>query len=196
MNKNCIPSPEKAISDALITGLGLSEYQKIMDAVKAKEFSAEPKFRKLFNGYYRIRQRSTEWYDVYYGILETQLKNTDAYSFTDILNVLHKTGNKIEPSFTSKLLATADPSLPVWDTFVLRNLGLEKEWNQNKKLPPDERIKAAAQLYQELCDTYQEILSSPQGKACIEKFGKAIGREYSEKLTDEKKLDLILWSKR
>jgi hypothetical protein len=32
---------------------------------------------------------------------------------------------KLEASFASKLLATIDPNLPVWDKHVLRNTGLK-----------------------------------------------------------------------
>ena len=52
-----------------------------------------------------------------------------------ILNEIYqKTGN-IEGSFTSKLLATINPNLPIWDQYVLKNIGLKvKETSKEEKI--------------------------------------------------------------
>ncbi len=196
MDNNICMDPKKVVSDALFAGLELSAYFKIMEAVKAENFKATPEFRRLFNGYYRIRQRSQAWYNRYYEILEEQLKNPGTYTFEDILRELVcQADGKIEPSFTSKLLATADPQLPIWDQNVLRNLGLNKKWNKYSGHSRENRIKAAVEIYAELTALCNEILASSAGKASVAALTRALSLQECDALTDMKKLDLILWTK-
>jgi hypothetical protein len=42
-------------------------------------------------------------------------------SFEQILRFLHSSLNRYEPSFSSKMVATHKPDLPIWDKFVLNN---------------------------------------------------------------------------
>ena len=55
----------------------------------------------------------------------------------------------IYASFSSKLLATVNPNMPVWDKFVLQNLGLRAPYYYEK-----ERLHKTILLYQKICDWY------------------------------------------
>ena len=80
--------------------------------------------KKTFNGFYRGRQKSAAWYDKYYKLMEEQ-KSANR-SFKDLLLYLEPVGGTIDVSFVSKLMAAVDPSLPIWDKYVLQNLELLK----------------------------------------------------------------------
>ena len=97
--------PNRAMADAIATAFGIQTYLEIINEVKSDEFDASVAFRKKFNGYYRIRQRSAEWYNRYYELMIEQKK--EKKSFVEILNSLSSFGN-IEASFASKLISAID----------------------------------------------------------------------------------------
>ncbi|TLS36481.1 hypothetical protein FCL54_14795 [Pseudalkalibacillus caeni] len=80
-------------------------------------------FQKAYNGFYRIRQRPKEFYETYYSFMEDNKDRSP--SFRDTLQHKHNVHGRVEASFSSKLVATINPDLPVWETVVLDNLGLK-----------------------------------------------------------------------
>ena len=145
---------------------GLRSYIDILSVIQQDNFVATPEFRKAFNGFYRVRQKSAAWYDKYYGLMEEQ--RSANRSFRELLFCLEKISGTIDVSFASKMLAAIDPMLPIWDKYVLQNLGLLKRW---------------------------EKMASKDGKACIAALDSAMSH-YKEKLTEVKKIDFLLWSMR
>lgn len=109
---------------------GLQKYLYII-----KEFSSlnEPtrEFTRRFNNFYRIRQGS-KFYETFYSLM-FQYKNKNV-EFGDILKILFKEIGKVESSYTSKLLHTINPNKPIWDKFVLMNLGLKQNTNSKDKI--------------------------------------------------------------
>ena len=116
-------------------------------------------------------------------------------SFGDVLTVLYKKQNTIEVSFTSKLISSIDPNKPIWDQYVIKNLGLNKEWDSVKNKSREERIKVAELIYERIETWYIEYLESEEGKEFIKEFD-AILPEYKERLSSIKKLDYVLVFKR
>ena len=147
----------------------------------------------MFNGFYKIRQRSDVWYDKYYKLLEKQ--KSDNKSFKDLLLCLEPISGAIEVSFASKLMAAVDPSLPIWDKCVLKNLGILKRWERMAGKDKMIRIEEADCLYQEIKIWYETFIDSNDGKKCIAVFDAAMP-SYKDKLTAVKKIDYLLWSKR
>lgn len=187
-----ILNPDTLIGDCLETAFKLKTYIEIMDRVKSSNFKDDPEFRKMYNGFYRVRQRSSEWYDTYFSIMERQ--STDNLSFKEILHIMYKHGGNVEVSFVSKLMATIDPQLPIWDKYVLKNLDMTKEWEKFSSADIDKKIEKAADIYKEIEDKYRSFMESTNGKLCIAKFDKALPL-YKDKITDIRKIDFMLWSK-
>ncbi len=106
-----------------------------------------------------------------------------------MLNTLWETLGRYEPSFSSKLVATIDPTLPVWDRFVLENTGLYAPAYTDAK-----KMQKAIPVYDQICDWYSIHLSSPDGQRKIEIFDEEI--PVYEEITELKKLDFILWQTR
>ena len=90
--------------------------------------------------------RSEDWQNRYYKLLEEQTK--DKKTFGELLHLLHGVDNSVEVSFASKLIATVCPEEPIWDKYVLKNLGFDKEWNKANGLCYGERIKVAVKIYE------------------------------------------------
>ena len=179
--------------NALIRLMGIDKYIDIMNIIKDKNINIASKenltsieFRKKFNSFYRIR-RNMEWQNYYYDFFQKN-KNNKNITFDEILDYMYKSHTKtIEPSFCSKMLATINPNMPIWDSIVLKNLNIKIEENNNNKL---ENIK---DTYKKLIEEINKKLEDEDIKQTIKEF-KDFFPELN--LTDVKILDFILWSNR
>ena len=162
----------------------MKKYQTIMQMVRNNNVKDE-QFRRIYVGFYKVR-RNLEFRNLYFEILSSNLKKLR--SFKEVLIEIYNGTGRIEPSFTSKLIATCDDHAPIWDKYILENLGYKSRFSKNKET----RIEECIQLYQELCDWYIEYEMSDEGKKMISFFDK----KYPEFITfsNTKKIDFILWS--
>ena len=117
--------------------------------------------------------------------------------FEEILRRLLPKSNRVEASFTSKLLATVNPNIAVWDSNVLSHL--------DDVIVPSTIKDKGAQItntviaYKDLINAINKLKNN-EGKMYIDVFDKTLeGIElestYSlSKVTSTKKIDLVLWS--
>ncbi len=165
----------------LARSLGLDSYAQIM-----RGDPTTPEFQRFFNGYYRVR-RNEDWRRDYYALFSTA--RDKHYSFEQIItDLFHLTGN-VEASFSSKMLATIDASKPIWDQYVLQNLGLKL-----KGKTQEEKLRNAIVLYSRIEAWYAEYLATNEAQKNIEEFNRLLP-EYAW-VSDTKKIDCLLWSKR
>lgn len=165
---------------------GLLKYVQIMNRLHETDVSNDIEFQRLFNGYYRIRQRTPEFYHQYYKFLERN--KTNYVSFELVLNHFYDNFNRLEPSFSSKMVATINPNFPVWDEYALRNLGLKKPAYGTKN-----RIDRMISVYNDIVKWYVDFLQSNEASYIIKLFD---SKFKNNNLTDTKKIDLILWQLR
>lgn len=185
--------PNSIVPDALEMAFHLKEYTFIQSEASKQGFKATDEYRKTYNGFYRVRQRSNAWYNRYYQLLEEQ--KVTQRSFIDLLEILYPLGKKLEVSFVSKLIATAEPENPLWGQYVIKYLGYKNTWEKLKTANLNTRIEMANKIYLEIQNWYSEFIQSENGKECIATFDTALPK-YKDILTDVKKVDFILWSKR
>ncbi len=165
----------------LARGLGLDRYSEIMLGDPSS-----PDFQRLFNGYYRIR-RNEEWRRHYYMLFCKA--RTERFSFEQIINELYDLTGNVEASFSSKMVATIDASKPVWDQYVLQNLGLELSGKTKK-----EKLQNAVCLYDQIEKWYFDYLKTTEARENIAEFNRLLP-DYTW-ISDTKKIDCLLWSKR
>ena len=166
---------------------GITQYLSIMDLFPNINASADREFQRRFNGFYRIRQRSSEWYETYYTYLENN-RNNDIV-FEDVIDYLNKTLGRYEPSFSSKLAATLNPNEPIWDKFILRNT--------NQRAPSysaKNKIEQAKEVFQNIREWYAKYLQSEEGLLVIRTFNNLVPE--NDRITDLKKVDFVLWQLR
>jgi hypothetical protein len=162
---------------------GLKKYVNIRNMMYNVDLSTNLEFKQAFNGFYRMRQRNQLYYDTFYIFMEAN--KYKAPSFAETLMHINEKLNRVEASFSSKLVATINPDLPVWDKIVLNNLGLKEPAQYDKH-----RISKIISLYGELVAWYGVYLETDEAKEMIRMFD----MEYPETgLTDTKKIDLVLW---
>ena len=162
---------------------GIEKYKWIMTRVHECDISADPVFQKTFNGYYRIRQKPSGFYQTFYRYLEEN-KDNASLSFEDVVTYLYRECGSIYASFSSKLLATVNPNMPVWDKFVLQNLGLRAPYCYES-----DRLRKTVLLYQKICDWYRTDEASQKLEQFTLKFP-------GVDITDVKKIDFVLWATR
>lgn len=163
-------------------------YAYLIHNLKSTDVSANAAFQKKFNGLYRVRFRPAEWKKVYYAWME-KMKTNPNPSFEETMNHLYQQTGKIEPSFSSKLVAIINPHAPVYDSVVASHLGL----NAPKQYLPDHvRIQAFAELYTSLSNQMNRLIEQPDfpqlSRALDAQFPK-----FAPALTSMRKLDLLLW---
>lgn len=165
---------------------GLEKYLKIMNMVRKVDVSQNKEFQKAFNGFYRVRQRQKIFYETYYSFMEKN-KETDP-SFEKTLRYLYEKSGRMEPSFSSKLVATLNPKLPIWDSVVLSNFSLKAPAYNRKN-----RLEELIVLYDLIIEKYNKLLDDEAGKIITELFE----RQYPKTgITDIKKVDFVLWQTR
>lgn len=164
--------------------IGVDKYINIMDKLNSCNVSENMDFQKSYNGFYKIRQRKPEFYKSYYDYMESK-KNINV-TYSDIVTHFYNQFNRIEASFSSKLLATINPNMPVWDSIVLKNLGLK---------PPAyykaNRLENVISLYCEIVNWYSEYLKASNSVDVIKVFDSIYP---NTEITDVKKIDFALWS--
>lgn len=110
-------------------------------------------------------------------------------SFDAVVTDLYQATGNVEASFASKLLASVDKDMPIWDRRVGRSLNLKI-----KGVSREERLADAKRVYQEVRDTYDGFLGSEKGRAFIAEFDRLIPEQYRG-ISAVKKLDFYLWAK-
>lgn len=174
----------KVFQERLAASMGLDKYQFIIEKVKETDVSMDVDFQRIFNGFYIVR-RNEAWRKVYYKCFEN-VKGS-APTFASILTHLYECTGNIEPSFSSKMLATILPDKPIWDRYVVQNLNLELVGRTK-----EERLANAIALYANIEKWYADFLQTDKAKECIEAFDRVMP-DYKH-ISSIKKIDCILWS--
>lgn len=176
-------SAEKMLEMQLARSLGLDVYEELVSVAPVADVSRSPEFQRKFNAFYRVR-RNTEWRESYYRLFERA--KAERYSFADIIGAMFEETGNVEASFSSKMLATIDETKPIWDQYVLKNLGLEL-----KGKTPQERVKHAVELYGRIECWYAEYLLTEEAKENLTAFDRILP-SYAW-ISAVKKIDCLLW---
>ena len=178
---------EKIISAIRKARKGISQYLEIMNSFHLTDVSTDREFQRKYNSFYRVRQRSRDWYDTYYSYM--QLQKCKAPGFPKVLRYIYSELGRYEPSFSSKFVATHNPELPIWDAFVLKNTRIKAPYYTDPY-----KIFKAEKKYKEIQDWYAQYIRSDSGRSIIEIFNELVPEHNM--ISNLKKIDFILWQTR
>ena len=176
----------KVFQDRLAESMGLDKYQYIMEQVGKTDVSQDADFQRTFNGFYVVR-RNEAWRKVYYEYFDKVKTGTP--TFEEILTHMYKCTGNVEPSFSSKMLASIFPEKPIWDKYVVQNLNL-----QLIGITQEEKLKNAISVYAKMENWYADFLKTDKAAECIAAFDRVMP-DYKH-ISSIKKIDSILWSNR
>lgn len=185
----------KKVLDKNLGKFGLEKYEYIMNAVRQGDVSQNRDFQRVFDGFYKVR-RNAAWRKVFFDLFEEVRKNAPAVagdpaaSFDKVITALRQSTGNVEMSFSSKLLASVNKDLPIWDNRVARSLGLEEIKGSSR----EKKLACAMRVYRGMLRSYNAFLESDEGRAFIAEFDRLIPEEYRE-ISAVKKLDFYLWAK-
>ena len=172
----------------------LEIYDYLQRSLQCTNVSTDKQYQSKFRKFYRIR-RDKYWQEIFFSILE-QEKNNCTITFAEILKKLHSDARhngkrQIEASFSSKLVATIRSELPVYDSRVRKNLGLQT---------PPHSMNAQRRICRFICmysNLRKETLKMTKHKA-FAKLRTCFDTAFPgyRHFTDVKKLDLFLWQYR
>lgn len=173
-----------------LANANLSAYDYLQRSLRSTNVFEDRDFQRCFNGFYRMRQRKREWYDYFYLTLENA-KYDREITFKDILQRTFEKTGRVEPSFSSKMLATIRPDMAVYDSYLRDNLWIivPKEYKR-----PEVRVEGFIAAYDVLQQRMLELIDDPRFHELRTRFDHCLPK-YSH-FTDMKKLDLILWQLR
>lgn len=181
---NNLPSPEIVISNVLKKSFGIDKYAFIIKELSKRNISKDTNYQRVFNAFYVVR-RDSQWRKTYYDYFESQ-KHSKNLTFEDVIRYLYEKTGQVEASFSSKLLSTINPNMPIWDAYVLKNLRLKIRMGK-----PKGRIEQSIRLYQDIRETYMTLVKSDWGRAAIETFDELLPNfRWISKI---KKIDFFIW---
>jgi len=131
-------------------------------------------------------RKSDKYYRNYFKLFE-QMRNGKKLTIGDLLKKLFESEEKKELSFASKMLATIDSNLPVWDSKV-RNV-LKVKYKTNFKATYKDIIECV-EAYNMYCNWYKLFLKTTEANSFIADFDKHFPKA---KISKMKKLDFIFW---
>jgi len=168
---------------------GLDKYQVIMNQYKkSHEISSSYDFQKSYRNFYGMyRAGMSSACDKTYFSLLNKSANSEEIDFKYVLQRLYAESGKKHFSFTTKLLATANPNLPIWDKKVRKYLNFR--FNMNFK-DSFKDIESCEQEYKRYCVWFKDFLKKDEATKLIEEFDKKIP---NVKITKMKKIDLMFW---
>lgn len=185
---------------------GISTYIELMKAIEKDELTNE--FKEKFKKFYGMKRCkfSDEFYNKYFEYLDKyRKKNNPNYKKIEFSEVIHdiwktKTSNRVEASFSSKLLASINNEKPVWDSNVFSWMKMTRPASIKDK---NKQIEKTISKYKDLEDEiYAEFFDTnkiDKADKCIHIFDETFYEMFKEKsdlkyITPMKKIDLILWS--
>lgn len=151
----------------------------LSDAVKSESF------RKAYTGYYSMARKGKYFCGEYFKIME-RLKGEINLDFETVFDRVYEIAHTDEVSFSSKMLHTINPDLPIWDSIVAKeHFGMKvryykaylREFNKYKLSKKGQYVIG---LFDKICDDLfgKDSSEANKAKTCI---------------TDTKKIDFVLW---
>lgn len=142
-------------------------------------------FQRMFNGFYRVRQRPQQWYVDFYSLFQRcrATRGRKRLTISEILEELRNRTGKWEYSFSTKLLHSIDPQMAIMDSRVLILIDLPQPQGKHREL------EAFVRHYADLCGSLAYLIQRLPW--LLEAFDKRLPQLRSLTLT--KKMDFILW---
>lgn len=162
-----------------------NDIRRYLEIIQKADTPDNAEFQRAYDAFYRVR-RNEAWRAEYFRLMADFQKRTTP-TFGEILLRLYQATGQIEASFASKMIATLDADMPIWDSRILKVLNLKLTGKT-----PELKLSNAVILYDRICRWYKAFLQTENAKNMIRQFDS----EFPEfqNMSSMKKIDFILWA--
>ena len=176
---------EKALDNLEKRAQDIQHYMNIMSKVKTVNVADDQDFQREFDFFYKVR-RNAEWRKVFFEIFERKKKKNCSYK--EIITELYEGTGQVETSFASKMLASIDENMPIWDSKVLDRIGIK---SSNKR--GQQKLEETIELYDVIVQWYSDLKAN---KASYNEYITSFDSRFPDysSISDTKKIDFILWA--
>jgi hypothetical protein len=159
-----------------------------LNRIRAKpSLARSAEYRREFNYYYRVRQRSETFYKSFYDLLENAAKAERKPPLREVLLRLYQDTGERHLSFGSKLLATVDDSTVIFDRNVATTLGVPTY------PPPKEGwLEILLDRYSRVRDGILGVVARPDWPTIAAKFDASF--PIAAHLPAIRKADFLVWA--
>jgi hypothetical protein len=168
----------------------LQRYDWLQGMLRRTDVTKDREFQRTFNGFFKMGKKTPEWYQFYFSLLERE-KNNESLTFKSVFEQIFRSCGRVEPSFSSKLLASVCPDKPIYDKILRQNLCLDVPKQHKRR---EERVLGYEYTYAELETKMDALMSDSRFPEARGLFDEHFPR-YRH-FTDAKKLDFLLWQHR
>ena len=166
----------------------LGQYNRTQTDLRETNVATDQKYQADYTKFYVVRWRSPAWRTNYYELLQRE-KFNEFLTFDAVLTELFEYDGRVETSFSSKIVATVRPDMPVYDKYVRKKLNIRVP-----KGTPEVRLAKAKRAYQEIEHFFAAALQSDTVHDLRVVFDSRFA--CFKHFTATKKLDLLLWQSR
>ena len=172
--------------DALLTvRRRVEQYAWLMNALHTRDISEDRHFRRAWLNHFKLRDKDREFCRFCFRWLEEHKE--ERVSFEQALLDLYRRFGVLDPASASKLAATIDPSLPVWDTQILGSLGIRPLALERS----GRRVERTIEAYDKLTAWYIRYLAGKDGRMAVQVFDEVYPGTGFDPM---KKADFTIWS--
>jgi len=171
-------------------------YLFLQDRMKHSDPSKDHIFRFLFSSYYGLAGAglTVRFLDRYFQLLADATKHSKAHSLSAIVSTLRRCPTRrgyrtLQFSFATKLVATAVPTEPIYDSRVELVFGFQRPPNY---LDFAERLQRYLKSYESIQEFYALALADFRVQQTIKTFIARLAPKSC--LPEAKALDFMLWT--
>ena len=164
----------------------METYRWLQEELYLRDVSVDQEYRRKFSSYYIMRYVSREYRDVFFSVFE-EIKNKPDISFLDVSYRLYDVDQKHQFSFISKMLHTINPHKPIFDSQVCEVLRLHRTYQTSL----EGKVRQDEDALSHILKAYSDIKTSDEVRKMLVQMD-SFTPGYQ--ITDEKKLDFILWA--
>ena len=181
------------IVQRLIKNHAVTTYASIQSSLKDTNVAMCTDFQERFKKYYaargKMREKNGNVSDAFFSILESEKRNMEL-SFQEVLCRMYRETGRVEPVFSSKLVATVRQDYPPYDSYVGDNLGVHMPIYSDKK----RQLRSCLRAYSLLFDMISKMIRSDLFVDLSDYFDCEF--PGSRGVSEVKKLDFFLWQYR
>ena len=164
----------------------METYRWLQEELYLRDVSVDQEYRRKFSSYYIMRYVSQEYRDAFFRVFE-KIKNKPDISFRDVSYRLYDVDQKHQFSFISKMLHTINPHEPIFDSQVCEVLHLHRTYQTSL----EGKVHQDEDALSHIVKAYSDMKTSDEIRKMLVQMD-SFTPGYQ--MTDEKKLDFILWA--